>query len=79
MEQIKDAHILALFGDSITTDHISPAGAIPVDGPNWQAMRLSRNRRWGHPDLIKIIEQKAWQVSAVMHTTQLIVTFTETC
>ena len=25
--------------------------AIPVDGPHWQAMRLSRNRRWGHPDL----------------------------
>lgn len=30
--------------------------AIPVDGPNWQAMRLSRNRRWGHPDLIATIE-----------------------
>jgi aconitate hydratase len=26
--QIKDAHALALFGDSITTDHISPAGNI---------------------------------------------------
>ncbi|MFP4351547.1 MAG: aconitate hydratase [Puniceicoccaceae bacterium] len=24
---------LALFGDSVTTDHISPAGAIPEDGP----------------------------------------------
>ena len=24
--------------------------AIPTDGPTWQAMRLSRNRRWGHPD-----------------------------
>jgi aconitate hydratase len=27
------ARILALFGDSITTDHISPAGAIAVDSP----------------------------------------------
>ena len=27
------ARILALFGESITTDHISPAGAIKEDGP----------------------------------------------
>jgi len=32
-EDVKDARILALFGDSITTDHISPAGAIKVDSP----------------------------------------------
>ena len=32
-EDIADARILALFGDSITTDHISPAGAIKVDSP----------------------------------------------
>ena len=31
--------------------------ALPVDGPDWQVMRLSRNRRWGHPDLIRIIEE----------------------
>jgi aconitate hydratase len=30
---VKDARILALFGDSITTDHISPAGDISVKGP----------------------------------------------
>ncbi len=30
---IKDARILGLFGDSITTDHISPAGAISVSSP----------------------------------------------
>ena len=35
--------------------------AIPVDGPNWQAMRLSRNRRWGHPTLIKIIEDLSYK------------------
>ena len=34
---------------------LSGAIAIPVDGPNWQSMRLSRNRRWGHPELIKIV------------------------
>ena len=31
--EIVGARILALFGDSITTDHISPAGAITVDSP----------------------------------------------
>ncbi|HEY5239741.1 MAG TPA: aconitate hydratase AcnA, partial [Rhizomicrobium sp.] len=30
---IKGARILGLFGDSITTDHISPAGSIKKDGP----------------------------------------------
>ena len=30
---IKDARILGLFGDSITTDHISPAGSIEPDSP----------------------------------------------
>ncbi|MFI5282143.1 MAG: aconitate hydratase AcnA [Candidatus Dormibacterales bacterium] len=27
------ARVLAVLGDSVTTDHISPAGAIPVDSP----------------------------------------------
>ncbi len=30
---IKGAKVMALLKDSITTDHISPAGAIPADGP----------------------------------------------
>lgn len=33
LESIKDAHILAVFGDSITTDHISPAGNISTSSP----------------------------------------------
>jgi len=33
LQDINGARILALLGDSITTDHISPAGAIPVDSP----------------------------------------------
>jgi penicillin-insensitive murein endopeptidase len=33
--------------------------ALPVDGPNWQAMRLSRNRNWGHPDLVRLVERLA--------------------
>jgi aconitate hydratase len=30
---IHAARVLAVLGDSVTTDHISPAGAIPSDGP----------------------------------------------
>ena len=33
MQDIKNARILALLGDSITTDHISPAGAIISESP----------------------------------------------
>ena len=36
---------------------LSGAVAIPTDGPTWQAMRLSRNRRWGNPQLIALIER----------------------
>lgn len=32
-EDIKDAYVLAYFGDSITTDHISPAGNISKTSP----------------------------------------------
>jgi aconitate hydratase len=33
IEPIRGAAVLALLGDSVTTDHISPAGAIPADSP----------------------------------------------
>lgn len=33
MEDVKDARLLALLGDSVTTDHISPAGAIKPNSP----------------------------------------------
>ncbi len=33
IEDIVDARALAVFGDSITTDHISPAGSIKADAP----------------------------------------------
>lgn len=33
LRQIKGARVLALLGDSVTTDHISPAGNIATDSP----------------------------------------------
>jgi aconitate hydratase len=33
LADIRGARVLAMLGDSVTTDHISPAGSIPVDSP----------------------------------------------
>ena len=38
---------------------LAGAVSLPVDGRAWQAMRLSRNRTWGHPELIALIEELA--------------------
>jgi penicillin-insensitive murein endopeptidase len=32
---------------------------LPVTGPTWQVMRVSRNRNWGHPELVKFLERFA--------------------
>ena len=32
---------------------------LPINGPNWQVMRVSRNRNWGHPTLIHFLEKFA--------------------
>ncbi|MGA7254368.1 MAG: penicillin-insensitive murein endopeptidase [Pseudolabrys sp.] len=31
----------------------------PTTGPTWQAMRVSRNRNWGHPELVQFLERFA--------------------
>jgi penicillin-insensitive murein DD-endopeptidase len=36
--------------------------ALPINGPAWQVMRLSRNRNWGHPKLIRFLENLATKV-----------------
>jgi aconitate hydratase len=33
IEDIRAARVLAVLGDSVTTDHISPAGSIAIDSP----------------------------------------------
>ncbi len=39
VQPIENARVLALFGDSITTDHISPAGDIKEKGPAGQYLK----------------------------------------
>jgi aconitate hydratase len=42
---IVSARVLALLGDSVTTDHISPAGDIPEKGPAGEYLRGSGIRK----------------------------------
>ncbi|MEM9633300.1 MAG: penicillin-insensitive murein endopeptidase [Pseudomonadota bacterium] len=38
---------------------LAGGASLPPDGPTWQAMRLSRNRNWGHPVLIDYLQDLA--------------------
>ena len=38
---------------------IAGAEGLPINGDNWQVMRLSRNRNWGHPDLVALVKRLA--------------------
>ena len=47
---------------------VSGAAQLPETGPTWQAMRLSRGRNWGHPELVNFLiglsgaaRQAGWQ------------------
>ncbi len=39
IQDVKDARVLVMLGDSITTDHISPAGNIAIDSPAGQYLQ----------------------------------------
>jgi len=41
---------------------LAGAIALPINGNTWQVMRLSRDRNWGHPDLIRFLERFAGKV-----------------
>ncbi|MFD1913104.1 penicillin-insensitive murein endopeptidase [Halodurantibacterium flavum] len=36
---------------------------MPETGPYWQAMRLSRNRNWGHPEMIQFLADLSYTAS----------------
>ncbi len=58
----------APFG-SYSKGCVAGAVQLPETGPTWQAMRLSRNRNWGHPETIDFLvklsafaaEQPGWK------------------
>jgi len=43
---------------------LAGAEALPPDGPDWQAVRVSRNRHWGHPALVDFVRDLAGRASA---------------
>ncbi len=43
---------------------LAGAQEMPITGPAWQAMRLNRNRNWGHPDLVALIKRLAVESKA---------------
>jgi penicillin-insensitive murein DD-endopeptidase len=53
-----EAHPIGFYVDGC----LAGAAALPVTGPAWQVMRLSRNRNWGHPSLIGFLEHLATKV-----------------
>lgn len=44
---------------------IAGAVQLPENGPTWQAMRLSRNHHWGHPDTIALVERLSRQATGL--------------
>jgi penicillin-insensitive murein DD-endopeptidase len=44
---------------------LAGAVALPVTGPSWQVMRLSRNRNGGHPRLVAYLERLAKDARSV--------------
>src|SRR6201993_2577447 len=38
---------------------LAGAEQMPLNGETWQVMRVSRNRYWGHPDMIALIKRLA--------------------
>ena len=49
VEDIRGARVLAVLGDSVTTDHISPAGSIKKDSPAGKYL-IEHGRLHPHPD-----------------------------
>ncbi len=39
--------------------------ALPETGPTWQAMRLSRNRNWGHPEMIRFVQDLSVEATRI--------------
>lgn len=68
--EMQGVHAKRLFGAQPQASRQSPAVhggyakgclaggvALPETGPTWQAMRLSRNRNWGHPETIDFLQR----------------------
>ena len=55
------AHVVGFYASGC----LAGATALPINGPAWQVMRLSRNRNWGHPKLIDFLERLAGKAKKI--------------
>ena len=62
--QIKPAALPASAIGSYALGCLAGANQLPITGDSWQVMRLSRNRNWGTPQLVRLIEKIAEQAKA---------------
>lgn len=58
------AHMPVAAIGSYAKGCLAGAERMPVDGPAWSVMRLSRNRNWATPQLISVIERLALEAKA---------------
>ncbi len=49
------SHSAAAYG-GYARGCVAGAVELPETGPTWQAMRLQRNRNWGHPELVDMVK-----------------------
>jgi penicillin-insensitive murein DD-endopeptidase len=52
------AHVIGSYSKGC----IGGAEQMPITGDTWQVMRLSRNRNWGHPELIALLKRLSQKV-----------------
>jgi penicillin-insensitive murein endopeptidase len=56
-----------LVHGTYTNGCIVGARRLSGDSPNWQVLRPSRNRAWGHPALVRVVTELADHVAAAGH------------
>lgn len=62
-QRAPDAGPSAVIG-SYSRGCLAGAEQLPETGPTWQAMRLSRNRNWGHPVLVDYVQELSARVAS---------------
>lgn len=55
--QKESAQMASTVYGSYARGCLAGASRLPANGPRWQVMRLSRNRNWGHPQMLAYIER----------------------
>ena len=65
--KLEPAHLPSRVIGGYADGCLAGGAALPTTGPTWQVMRLSRNRNWGHPALIRFLERYAPKAAQAAH------------